>query len=220
MSKGLGEDQSIKKVYRSVRNLPKDSSREEIRLALPGILELISTTQRQFLPELRMVIYEFGKQPNLLAALQDNYIAMPTSNYHQRYLVLQLMGELQNPLALPFLKDVVTAPLPPQTASAEGLSPRDDEATIQMKAIQGIGYIRDESGLPVRPALDALINIAQTHPERAVRVVAIDTYMWNHPDSREASANLKRALPEEYHPFIGRERFYRGAALESFSKHK
>ena len=220
MHKDQREDPALKKLYESVPKLPKDLSQESLRAALPEILDLIGKTRRQFLPELRMAVYELGTQPNLLAALQDHYRTTPASNYYRRYLVLQLVGELQKPDALPFLKDVATAPLPPQTASAESLSPRDDEVAIQMKAVHGVGFIRDGSGLPMSSAFGDLLQIARTHPDRVVRIAAIDTYMWNHPDKQEAAATLNLALSEEYRPFISRVRFYRGAALETFSRRK
>jgi len=58
--------------------------------------------------------------------------------------------------------------------------------------------------------------VAQQHPSRAVRIAAIDAYMWNHGDTAEAAAHIYSALPESDHKYVTRPRFYRGMNREVF----
>jgi hypothetical protein len=152
-------------------------------------------------------------------ALQSLYERTPEQAFTKRYRILQLIGELRDPRLLKFLVEVVRTPLPEKgKAKAELDSAREREETIQAKAVQGIGYLRDSEGRLVSDAIEALVAVMVDHPSLAVRVEAIDVYMWNHGDAPAAASRLYAILPKELHKFVERPRVHRGSNAASTSQ--
>ena len=82
---------------------------------------------------------------------------------------------------------------------------------IRVKAVHGLAYLRtDESD-------EAIIDIMRYHESIAIRITAIDSYMWNNGDSEVAAQQLYIALPINLHKFVQRPRFRRGMDRAEFN---
>jgi hypothetical protein len=153
-------------------------------------------------PSMYRSIKIISKNPIIVDALIRHYKKLDKNAYYERKLTVQVVGELQRPESLDFLKSVVWEPLPFQTATEDDFSLRDLEEIIQTKAVQGIAYLKSEN------ALNETIKVIINHKAMSVKAAAIDSYMWNLNDSKEAAGNLYKILPIELHHKIERPRFH------------
>jgi hypothetical protein len=184
---------------------------------------------KEILPEINRVnrgqmniIYEailiLREHPFIVQALVNHYYSTPKENFHQRLLTLKVVGELQRFDAFDFLRDIVWGPLPAiSQGPADRITAREYEEMIQSKAVQGLAYLRNEEGRPRTEAAQETIRVIKEHPSQAVQIVAIDAYMWNHGDTKDAAATLYETLPEEFHKYVERPRFHKGMNQKVFS---
>jgi hypothetical protein len=202
-----------------VNEIPKAATQRDIETKLDAIVAEIGRARRQDMQLVHEALVVLRGQPNAVSALISRFNSLPQERFHERMLTIQIIGELQRPGALDFLRSIVRKPLPPAVPSREpGLfTLRGNEEIIMAKAVQGIAYMRDTSGEQDEAAVKEIISIIQTHPSRAVRVAAIDAYMWNHGDTTEAAATLYKLIPQEFHPYVEMPRFYRGMNRHVFN---
>ncbi|MEW6738034.1 MAG: hypothetical protein AB1489_42550 [Acidobacteriota bacterium] len=198
------------KVLSLAKEIPKNASLDELNRRLgPIIIEINRTTR----PEMGLVyqaIETLATQPNIVEALMSRYLALPSTNYHQRLLTIRLMGELRRQDALKYLQQVASRPLPAKT-KFHGMTPRDYEEMIQTKAVQGIAYLRTDT------SLNYTISIMLNHESTVVRIAAIDAYMWNHNDNKETASKLYQLLPTNMHRYVERPRFHRNMNVDDFN---
>lgn len=93
-----------------------------------------------------------------------------------------------------------------------GMSLREREEIIQVKAMQGLAYLGTDA------AADETVRIISEHESEHVRREAIDAYLWNHGDSAEAVRHLKTLIPARYHAFVGMPRYVRGGDAVLFNR--
>jgi len=206
------------KLLDHAHRLPPNASVEKLQSSLPDILAGIRQVPRRDIGIVREVTIKLREQPNVAEAFAKYYDSLSTDHYSERRLVLSVAGELQRTDLLDLFKRVTWTPLPDTQAVPDGLSPRDREVMLQMKAVECIGFVRNEDGTLNTDAVDELMKIMREHTSRSVRINAIDTYMWNHVDSAEAATELKQILDAEWHKFVERPRFHAGANLETFNR--
>lgn len=161
-------------------------------------------------------IYEaiaiLAKAEHVASALQTHYQRIPRGDYAKRHQALEVIGELRDARNLEFLLQLTRSKLPPaKQGKAEFDSAREREEELHSKAVQGIGYIRDAEGRVVSDAVAGLLSVIRNHSSLAVRVEAVDVYMWNHGDAPAAADRLYAALPKDLHKFVARPRVHRGS---------
>lgn len=195
----------------AIKSLPINASLNEL---LPVQEILITEIQKTSILEMDLVyaaLDSLRKQPNIIEALVERYSRLETESYYQRQLTVQIIGELRRDDAFSFLRNVVWTVKRLINADVEdGLSPKDYEDMIQVKATHGIGYLRNLS------ALNELLKIIIAHPSLSVKIAAIDSYMWNNNDSDSASKFLIANIPSTLHKYINRPRYVRGADMNTF----
>ena len=125
-----------------------------------------------------------------------------------------MLGALRREDAFEGLANIAWKALPPSPARVRcvQVTPRAREETIQSKAVQGIAYLRSER------AFAEAERIMREHESVAVRVEAIDAWMWNKGDADDAAARLYSLLPPQYHPYVERPRFHRGMDAARFEE--
>jgi hypothetical protein len=210
-------DKPPNKILDIVKDLPDDAPQEDLEIQLETVLSELGRSTRQDLPLIRQSIVLLRNQPDIIKAFADMYESTSKEAFQKRLVILQVVGEMQRADALVFLKEVVWGPLPPVTPEpAEGLTAREYEEVLQSKAVQDIAYLREDNGDLKTEAIEETVKIMQTHTAQAVRIAAIDAYMWNHCDSREQAAILYDILPQELHKYVERPRFYNGMNQQVF----
>lgn len=207
------------RVLQLVQAMPVDGTRESLRQQLPALLAEIDRTTHAELGLVREALTLLRQRHNIVVALAAHYESIPRNSFHARLRSLEVLGELQRTDALAPLRRIVRQPLPARArGGAEGMTEREYEEMIQSKAVHGIAFIRTETGELDSTAMAEVRTVMRQHASRAVRVAAIDAYMWNHHDRSAAAIELYRILPSEYHRYVERPRFQRGNPPELFRR--
>lgn len=209
---GGGQAFEASRLRQIVADLPPAASVDEVELALFDLLPQVYRATNKDLSVVAEVVASLRRQPGAVQAMARQYRQLPAEAIERRLMVLGILGEMKRSDALAQLREVVWAPLPPIESPPEGLTERDLEEMVQVKAVQGLAYL-------ATPQADAAVReVIKSHEALHVRVSAIDAYMWNHGDSPETAAELYRLLPADLHPYVERPRFHRGMNREEFMR--
>ena len=193
-------------------NIPPNAAREQVDHAVEDFMAAFSKSRSGDLRRFTDALAAVREQPQLVASIVAHYQRLPQPNHTERITTLAILGELRRPDAMPFLQQIVWTPMPSRQPVAEGLTQRDFEEMVIVKALQGLGYLRT-------PESDkALVDVMQHHESRAVKIAAISSYMWNHDDTSEAAQALYQILPAELHKFVERPRFHRDMDRNRFNE--
>jgi len=210
MASGQGFEAS--RLRQVVTDLPAKASADQVELALYDVLPQIYRATNRDLPVVAEVVAKLREQPGAVEAMARQYKQLPAEALEHRLVVLGMLGEMKRSDALPQLREVIWAPLPPADSQADKLTARDVEEMVQVKAVEGLAFL-------ATPQADAAVReVIAKHEALHVRVSAIDAYMWNHGDRPETAAELYRLLPAELHPYVERPRFQRGQDAEEFTR--
>lgn len=207
-----GEGFEASRLRQVVADLPAKASVDQVELALYDVLPQIYRATNRDLPVVTEVVAKLRQQPGAVEAIARQYKQLPAEALEHRLVVLGMLGEMKRSDAMAQLREVVWAPLPPADSQADKLTARDLEEMVQVKAVQGLAFLKT-------PQADAAVReVIAKHEALHVRVSAIDAYMWNHGDRPETAAELYRLLPAELHPYVERPRFERGMDREEFTR--
>lgn len=160
---------------------------------------------------IREEISKASKNEQVLSELINEFEKVDTADVGYSLIVLSIIGEMQNPKALPFFEKVATRELPRQTEEFHsGLTKRDVSEMLSSKAAECAAYLKSPESDRV------LLNIISQHPSETVRSSAIDAYLYNKEDSEEAKRSLLQYVKEIDLKYIDRTRFTRDSKEESF----
>lgn len=197
---------------RIISDIPPNASREQVDRRVEDFMAAFSNSRSGDRREFTNALAALREQPQLVPSIVAHYQRLPKPNHAQRISTLAILGELRRPDAMPFLQQTVWAPMPSRQSVTEGLTPRDLEEIVIVKALQGLGYLRTQE------SDKALVDVMQRHESRAVKIAAISSYMWNHDDSSEAAQALYQILPADLHKFVERPRFHRDMDRNRFNE--
>ena len=200
-----------------VESLPEDETVEGLQAKLPELFIAIGSMPQSERPGVYEALALLRNQPNIVDAIVSYYRALATKAISDRLLSLQVLGELQRPDAQAFFEEVIWRPLPEPDGLpniGERISAREYEEMMQWTAVQGIAYLRAPDGIPLPEAIEETLRVVKEHSSQAVKIAAIDAYMWNNGDA--VASELYDELPEELHKFVERPRFHRGANKNVF----
>lgn len=195
-----------------VMKLPVNASVSELKSKLELILREIFMSPVKDCKRTSETIQLLKKQPNIVPAFVDYYISLPRTEYDYRLFTIQVLGDLRHLEALVVLQLIAWQPLPKAEPMPEGFSTRDFEEMIQINAVHGIAYLRTSR------AYDVIIDIMNKHESKAVRIAAINSYMWNRGDSKEEAKKLYKILPTDLYPYIDQPRFHRNMDTKEFNQ--
>lgn len=197
-------------VLQLTERLPPDLPTDELKIQLPRIMAEAGRASRQERPLLREALLKLREQPNAIEAFKKRYAELPRNAFAQRHLLVMLAGELQRDDAFEFFREVIWQMPQRTTRTADGYTADDFETVIAIKAVHGLAFIREEDGSLSEQTVNESLNVMMNHHSHAVRVAAIDAYMWNHGDTVEAAERIRARLDPELHRYIGRPRFHAG----------
>ncbi|HEX7186130.1 MAG TPA: hypothetical protein VF756_30165 [Thermoanaerobaculia bacterium] len=211
-SSRMGQAFEASRLRQIMADLPPAASVDQVELALFDLLPQVYRATNRDLPVVAEAVASLRRQPGAVEAMARQYRQLPAEAIERRLVVLGMLGEMKRSDAVAQLREVVWAPLPPVESQPEGLTERDLEEMVQVKAVQGLAY------LATSQADAAVREVIKNHEALHVRVSAIDAYMWNNGDSLETAAELYRLLPADLHPYVERPRFHRGMNREEFTR--
>lgn len=196
----------------AISSIPGNASREQMDRGVENFVSAFSKSRSRDTRRILKALSGLREQPQLVISFVAYYDRLPKQDHTQRIATLSILGELKRPDAMPFLQKTVWTPMPSPQRFNEGLTPRDLEEMVIVKALEGLAFLRTAD------SDKALIDVMQRHESRAVRIAAIDCYMWNHDDTSEAAQSLYQMLPADLHKFVERPRFYRGMDRNQFNE--
>jgi Zn-finger nucleic acid-binding protein len=221
----LNKAQGTKRRIRSinalilVKSLPLKASLKILLNELDNILKEIRLAPIEGKPYIYKAIEVLREQPHIIKAMIEKYEALQDKEFVRRLQVIRVIGGLRRQDALPFLKKILSKPLPSIKRESTDRSDRilqstrrQNEEIIMMKAVHGIGYLGTEE------AYEVLIDLMCNHESNSVQITAIDTYMWNHNDSELAAERLYNTLTPEFHKHIRKPRFHRNMNVNEFNQ--
>jgi hypothetical protein len=194
------------------KSIPPNASREQIDAGVERFVRALLEARSGELPQAAAALAALRNQPHLIASLIGHYDKLSRSDHAQRVTTLGMIGELQRTDATAFLHKTIWTPLPEAQPLEEGPTPRDLEEIVLVKAVHGLAYLRTAE------ADKALIEVMQRHESIAVKIAAIDSYMWNHNDADAAAQQLYELVHTDLHKFVQRPRFHRGMDAKRFNE--
>ena len=201
------------KLRSTVSALPANAAEADVSRALQTLLPDLLGASVGDAQAVADILKELGKQPQAVAAFAQSYRKLPREAFQERLLTIGMVGELKRAESMPFLREVISAPLPARDPkAAELLSQRELEEMIQAKAVQGLAY------LATKEADAAVKDVMLKHESAHVQQTAIDAYMFNHKDSPEVAKELYAILPQDLHPYVERPRFHAGMDPDQFAE--
>jgi hypothetical protein len=127
--------------------------------------------------------------------------------------VLGLIGEARSRTGEECLARFMKLPFPEKGTVVDGeIAEQTALATLQAKAIDGLAYLRSETGDKL--VFEAVAN----HPSRIVRAEAIAAYLWNHENSEKAKEALRPHVRKDELIFLDRVTRIEGEKKETFNR--
>jgi hypothetical protein len=152
-------------------------------------------------------------------ALVARLFQLPVPDFGRHLLLLSILGELRDPKSVePLLRFINLPPnsLFAETPGRQGQGPAtsylDYSAALQARAAEMLAFIRTPE------ALDKVLMVASGHNSPAVRLAALDGFIFNHDDSPEAIDKARAAARPDEAKFVGlarRERDFNPGDFDS-----
>ena len=200
-------------LFDRVSKMPKELTEEDLDAHISEIIDEINHTkigEKQIIYNALEILKE---QPLIAMVLINRYKSLPQNKWNERFLLIQLIGEMRLRQAYEFFKMEIWKTLPDRPSTqidCMHVSLRDEEEKILVKAVDGLAYYRYEQ------SNEDLERIMTDHESYSVRIEAINAFMWNNGDSQESAKILYTVLPSEFHPYVERPRFRRGMNNQKF----
>jgi hypothetical protein len=198
--------------FNPIREIPNAPSRDQLVKILQTAVGEMKKARYSDLPAIYEYLQRLRQVPAVVSVLAEMYRQEQTQNYDSRAFVLGIIGEMRRLDALPFLREVVWRTLPQPGSTKCGLTARELEEIVSVKALQGIAYVRTPEGF------QETLKIILEHESPHVKISAIDAYMWNSGDTREAAQKLYQTIPADLHKFVERPRFQRSMDSKVFER--
>jgi hypothetical protein len=203
------------------RFVPQVRSREELpvvalsRETISDFLEWAAAVPTGYRDLIREEIAKVADDDALLAALCEELLATEDVDAVRQFLLLATIGETRNPRAVPSLVELIWREPEEKADSAEPADSADVASVgllvgLQARAVEMLAHIGGDE------ADEAVLDAVSRHPEKAVRIAAIDGYLFNRDDAPEARDRLRDAAKSADVKFIGLPRFRQGGDRPEF----
>lgn len=161
----------------------------------------------------RKAVTEAGRNAEIMGALCQEAFEAQRQDHSRALVVLSLIGEARSRFGEECLVKFIALPFPEKGTIVDGeIVEQTALATLQAKAIDGLAYLRSDSGDKI------VFEAVSKHPSRIVRAEAIAAYLWNHDYSGRARETLKRYVHRDELIFLDRVVRQEGEAKESFNR--
>ena len=176
-------------------------SEQEAAKAAVAFLDWAGASTAGQREEIRRMLDEAREYKAVAAAFCEEANRTAESDFTRSLLALSVLGEMRSPIGRECFQKLLHRPLPEKGIVANGENVEQTKlAMLQAKAVDGLAYLRGAA--TDREVLWA----AGKHPSRIVRAEAIEAYLWNHKDSREARATLLKYVQPKERIFVDRVR--------------
>ena len=176
-------------------------SEQEVAKAAAAFLDWAGASTAGQREEIRRMLEEAREYKAVGAAFCDEANRTAESDFTSSLLALSVLGEMRSPVGRDCFQKLLHRPLPEKGIVADGENVEQTKlAMLQAKAVDGLAYLR-------APVTDReVLWAAGKHPSRIVRAEAIEAYLWNHKDSKEARTTLLKYVQPKERVFVDRVR--------------
>ncbi|MEP6697768.1 MAG: hypothetical protein ABJA34_12960 [Pseudonocardiales bacterium] len=135
--------------------------------------------------------------------LHEELWALPLVDVSRHRVLLATIGELRDGRSAGKLHEFVwyegefTPPQPSPDESRSCQFELDATEMLQARAVEMLAFLNTDE------ASTATLEVAARHPKRAVRLAAIDAYLFNHGDTADAAEKLHGLVPPEDRSAVG-----------------
>ncbi len=191
--------QSLKAPLFESPTLPLPPPKELTAETIDEFVQWVAAVPKSDTQRIREAVARARGNDAVHLALIGRLFSLPVVDFGVHQLLLSILGELRRPDSAEHLIRFVNLPgnrvipLPPrQQGGGLCTSYLDYCAGLQARAVEMLAY------LGTSPAHEAVLHAASAHPSRVVRLAALDAYLFNHQDSREAAEQARAAArPDE-----------------------
>lgn len=160
----------------------------------------------------RAAIAKANPKVEISSALFKVYDKAQYTDFSKAMVILSIIGELRVPEAANRLYDIAMMLVPERSAEAHNqLEETDKVEMLATKAIEGLAYLKSQN------SDEMLFKIISTHPSRSVRATAINAYLFNNKDSKEAKKLLAQYVQKEDAARLDVVRFTQTSKPEAFN---
>jgi hypothetical protein len=176
-------------------------SEQEAAKAAVAFLDWAGASTAGQREEIRRMLEQASQYKAVAAAFCDEANRTAESDFTRSLLALSVLGEMRSPVGTNCFQKFLHRPLPEKGIVANGENVEQTKlAMLQAKAVDGLAYLR--TAATDREVLWAVGK----HPSRIVRAEAIEAYLWNHKDSKEARTTLLKYVQPKERVFVDRVR--------------
>jgi hypothetical protein len=163
--------------------------------------------------EIRRMLQEARAYNFIAAAFCEEANRTAESDSTRSLLALSVLGEMRSPVGRECFQKLLHRPLPEKGIVADGENVEQARlATLQAKAVDGLAYLHEAE------ADREVLWAVGRHPARIVRAEAIEAFLWNHEESREARETLLKNVRPEERIFVDRVRRDPAEKAEIFNR--
>lgn len=188
---------------------PRDAATTE------AFLTWVATRPRDHAKDVREAIAAIRERSAVAAVLNEQLLRLPCADVGRHLLLLSTIGELRDPSSLAALERFAWLP-DEQIFAAPPTTERTCSFTtggmLQARAAEMLAWIlqgrNDES----------VLRLIRDHPSRAVRIAAIDAYLFQRGDAPEAVEFLRGQVGAADRSMVGLPRFGADADPETFDR--
>jgi hypothetical protein len=142
-------------------------------------------------------------------ALHRELLREPIEDVGRHLILLATIGELRHPDAALPLEEFIRRESR-ESSPEEGVGCQGPIGVLEARAVEMLAHLRTAE------ADTMVLRAIREHPFRAVRAAAVDAYLFNHDDSKQALSAVRRRLrPDERH-LVGMARWSKSMDVTEF----
>jgi len=183
---------------------------------LDAFVSWIATMPASQIPDVKKAIAKARNDSPVVDAVANRLSFTHPGSYDQQLIYLSILGQMGNPRALPALNGYVYSrecPVYEESVRVTALHDAtqfDTCAGLKSRAISMIAFINTPA------AQNLVLKAIEGHPSRAVRLSAIDAFLYENHDSRQAIALLVKTARPSDKMFVGLPRLAPQNSLRAF----
>lgn len=188
-------------------------SQQEAAKAAAAFLDWAGASSAGQREEIRRMLEQAREYKAVAGAFCEEANRTAESDFTRSLLALSVLGEMRSAAGRECFQKLLHRPLPEKGIVANGENVEQTKlATLQAKAVDGLAYLRESE------TDSEVLWAAGKHPSRIVRAEAIEAFLWNHQESREARETLLKYVRPEERIFVDRVRRDPAEKAEVFNR--
>jgi hypothetical protein len=184
-------------------------------------VDWVSTMPSSQVPAVKEQIAKVASDPVLVDAVASKLSFKAPGSYGRQLIYLSILGEMKNERALGALQIYLASADCPVFEEFRAVNPPaginhtsylDTCAGLKSAAVNMIAYLNSPA------ARDIVLEAVQSHASRAVRLSAMNSYLYNNNDSPDALALVRRYARKDEVKFVGLPRLAPQFSLKDFDE--